>query len=59
MIKVKWDSKVCIHNGNCVKTLPKVFSVVDGKFVIDEKAASEAEIRKTVSQCPSKALSIE
>jgi uncharacterized Fe-S cluster protein YjdI len=26
-LQVDWDSKVCIHFGNCVKTLPEVFRV--------------------------------
>ena len=24
-VQVEWDSKVCSHSGNCVKTLPQVF----------------------------------
>ena len=59
MFKVKWDDAVCSHSANCVKTLPKVFRIEDGKFVIDESAATDAEIETTVAQCPSGALSIE
>jgi uncharacterized Fe-S cluster protein YjdI len=58
MIKVKWDDKVCSHSGVCVKTLPKVFKVENGQFVIDTKAASEQDIRATVDKCPSGALSV-
>lgn len=58
MIKVTWDDKVCSHAGVCVKTLPKVFKVEGGKFVIDTKAASEQEIRRTVEKCPSGALQV-
>jgi len=57
-LEVTWDQKVCIHSGNCVKTLPSVFKVENGKFVIEPKAASEAEVRKTVGACPSRALRI-
>ena len=59
MIKVNWDDKKCSHSGNCVKNLSKVFKIENGKFVIDEKAGTEQEIRLTVAKCPSGALSIE
>ena len=59
MIKVKWDDKVCSHAGVCVKTLPKVFKVEGGQFVIDTSAASEKEIRDTVEKGPSGALTVE
>ena len=57
-MKVTYDSKVCIHAANCVKTLPTVFKVVDGRFVIDQQGATEAAIRQTVAACPSGALQI-
>ena len=57
-MKVIYDAQVCIHAGNCVKSLPAVFKVVDGKFVIDQQGASEAAIRQTVAACPSGALQI-
>ena len=43
-MKVKWDDKICIHAGECVKNLPSVFKVVDEKFVIDESGASEDKV---------------
>ncbi|HVA79491.1 MAG TPA: (4Fe-4S)-binding protein [Candidatus Binataceae bacterium] len=57
-IEVTYDRKICIHSGNCVKTLPQVFRVQDGKFVIDPAAAEEAKVRATVAACPSHALKI-
>lgn len=57
-VEVTWDSKVCIHSGNCVKTLPQVFKVEGGKFVIDPSAASDDQVRATVAACPSHALKI-
>jgi uncharacterized Fe-S cluster protein YjdI len=57
-LQVTWDSKVCIHSGNCVKTLPQVFRVENGKFVIEPSAADDAKVRATVAACPSKALKI-
>ncbi|MGE3540538.1 MAG: (4Fe-4S)-binding protein [Candidatus Tectimicrobiota bacterium] len=57
-MQVLYDAKVCIHAGNCVKSLPLVFQVVDGQFVIHLQAASENAIRQTVAACPSGALRI-
>ena len=56
-MKVNWDESVCIHAGKCVQSLPTVFKIEDGNFVIDESGASEEAIRETVSKCPSGALS--
>ncbi len=58
-LKVSWDSKVCIHSANCVKTLPRVFRIENGKFVIEPSAAPDDEVRATVAACPSGALKIE
>ena len=57
-LEVTWDSKVCIHSGNCVKTLPQVFRVESGKFVIDPARTDDDKVRATVAACPSKALRI-
>jgi uncharacterized Fe-S cluster protein YjdI len=57
-MRVDWDSKVCIHSGNCVKALPQVFKIENGKFVIDPSAADDAKVRAAVSACPSGALKI-
>ena len=58
-MKVIWDEKTCIHSGECVKNLPNVFKVVNDKFVIDENAASEDEVKKVIGICPSGALKAE
>jgi uncharacterized Fe-S cluster protein YjdI len=57
-LQIQWDSARCIHSGNCVKTLPQVFKVESGKFVIDPAAASDDQVRKTVAACPSGALKV-
>jgi uncharacterized Fe-S cluster protein YjdI len=57
-LQVSWDKDVCIHSGNCVKTLPEVFKVEAGKFVIDPGAADDSRVRTAVAACPSKALKI-
>ena len=59
MARVKYDPKVCIHAGNCVKTLPAVFMVKEKKLVIVQDGAPAPEITKTVAACPSGALSLE
>ena len=57
-VQVTWDKNVCIHSGNCVKTLPQVFRVENGKFVIEPGAAADDKVRATVAACPSGALKI-
>jgi uncharacterized Fe-S cluster protein YjdI len=57
-VEVTWDKNVCIHSGNCVKTLPQVFRVEKGKFVIDPSAAEDDKVRAAVAACPSGALQI-
>jgi len=57
-LEVTWDSKTCIHSGNCVRTLPQVFKVEGGKFVIEPSAADDSKVRDAVAACPSKALKI-
>ena len=57
-LEVTWDSKVCIHSGNCVKSLPQVFKVDNGKFVIDPSAAEDDKVRAVVQSCPSGALRV-
>ena len=58
-VEINWDEKTCIHAGECVKGLPTVFKVEDGKFVIDTSAGTEDKITDVVSECPSGALKIE
>jgi uncharacterized Fe-S cluster protein YjdI len=57
-MQVTWDQTTCCHSGVCVKSLPDVFKVEDGKFVIDTSKANEKEIENVVNQCPSGALEI-
>jgi uncharacterized Fe-S cluster protein YjdI len=57
-VQVTWDKNVCIHSGNCVKTLPQVFKVENGKFVIEPSAADNDKVRAAVAGCPSGALQI-
>lgn len=58
-MKVVWDNNACCHSGNCVKSLPEVFKVENGAFVIEPENANESDVRKVVAACPAKALKIE
>tara|TARA_B100000029_G_scaffold51006_1_gene46424 strand:+ start:12009 stop:12188 length:180 start_codon:yes stop_codon:yes gene_type:complete len=58
-MKLKFDDKICIHAGKCIKNLPDVFKIVNDKFTIDEDAAEDSEIKKVVKLCPSGALTID
>ncbi|MDG1688028.1 MAG: (4Fe-4S)-binding protein [Gammaproteobacteria bacterium] len=58
-MEVKWDQNACEHAGVCVNSLPNVFKVEDGNFVIDTNAASEAEVLETIAKCPSGALTVQ
>ncbi len=57
-MQVKWDQDKCQHAGVCVKSLPEVFKVVDGNFVIDTSQAANEEISKVTSQCPAGAFTV-
>ena len=57
-MKVEWNQDKCIHSAECVKNLPAVFMVKDGKFVIEQAGAPEGEIKRVVGMCPSGALTV-
>ena len=58
-MKVHWDEKSCCHSGNCVKSLPEVFAVENGKFISRPENADEERVREIVLACPGNALTIE
>jgi rubredoxin/uncharacterized Fe-S cluster protein YjdI len=57
-ITVIWKPALCNHNGNCWKSLKKVFDPERRPWV-DINAAESATIVKVVDQCPTKALTWE
>lgn len=57
-MQVEWDQTKCCHAGVCVNSLPDVFKVVEGEFVIDASQASKEDVENVVNQCPSGALRI-
>jgi len=56
-ITVLWDSAKCIHSANCIRGLPAVFDAGRSPWIDMEAAPSEAIVR-TVTACPSGALSM-
>lgn len=58
MLKVNWDESTCQHAGVCVNSLPQVFKLENGEFVIDSQGASEQQIRDVCEACPSGALTV-
>lgn len=57
-MKVTWNEKACCHSGNCVRTLPQVFAIENGHFVIRPENAAEEDVRAVVNACPGQALSV-
>ena len=57
-MQITWDRNTCCHAGVCVSSLPEVFKIQEGEFVITLCAAIEAEIIAVVAQCPSGALQV-
>jgi len=55
-VTIVWKPHLCIHSGNCVRGLPKVFKSGQRPW-IDPQGASTQEIIGQVKKCPSGALS--
>lgn len=58
MFKVNWDESVCSHSAICVNSLPSVFAIENGRFVIHANGATESQIREVCDACPSGALKV-
>ena len=56
-ITIVWQSKLCIHSGVCVKTLPKVYNTKERPWIKPENATTQ-ELIDQVAKCPSGELSI-
>lgn len=56
-VTVVWKPNVCVHSTKCWRSLPGVFDPRKRPWVNMEGGATE-EIIKTVSNCPSGALSL-
>ena len=57
-ITVLWKHAKCIHAGECVKRLPKVYKPSEKPWITVENASTE-ELRNQINACPSGALSIQ
>lgn len=57
-ITVLWKQHKCVHSAVCFKSLPTVFDPRKRPW-ISMDGASTAQIKETVSKCPSGALSLE
>lgn len=53
---VLWQSALCIHCKKCIEGLPSVFNLTQRPWIQLDKA-SEEEVIKQVSECPSGAIS--
>lgn len=51
-----WEPKKCIHSGECVRRLPKVYDPKAKPWIKIENASSEALVEQ-IQACPSGALS--
>ncbi len=57
-ITILWKPKMCIHAGECVKRLPKVYNPKARPWIQIENATTQ-ELKNQVNACPSGALSLE
>lgn len=57
-ITVRWDSSRCIHTGNCLQALPRVFDTQRRPWV-DVAAADADAVAAAVERCPTGALRYE
>ena len=56
-IAVGWDSKLCIHAGECGRGMPEVFDVNARPWVnVDNASGREAELAAVIRRFPSGAL---
>jgi len=56
-VTILWKPDLCIHAGNCVQGLPKVFRPKEKPWIQPEEATAQ-ELIEQVKKCPSGALSI-
>jgi len=55
-ITIVWNPEKCIHSGECVKRLPKVYNPKAKPWITIEYASSD-ELKEQIGHCPSGALS--
>lgn len=57
-IAVFWEPKLCIHSGNCVRGLPRVFNPKARPWIAVDAATAD-QIADVVQRCPTGALHFE
>jgi uncharacterized Fe-S cluster protein YjdI len=57
-IVVHWEPRLCIHSGNCLRSLPQVFNVEVRPWV-DIDASTADDIAEAIMSCPTGALHFE
>ena len=55
-LTIVWKPKTCIHSGECVKALPKVYNPTEKPWIKIENATTN-ELKAQIKKCPSGALS--
>lgn len=55
-ITIVWKPSLCIHSGNCVSALPKVYKPLKKPWIQIENATTD-ELVVQIKTCPSGALS--
>ena len=55
-LDVVWKPNKCIHAGECVKSLPKVYNPKEKPWIKPDNASTD-ELIAQISKCPSGALS--
>ena len=55
-LTILWKPKTCIHAGECVRRLPKVYKPKEKRWVQPENASTQ-ELTDQINHCPSGALS--
>lgn len=61
LVDVTFDSALCNHNGQCVRTMPEVFDTAKRPWINPAKADDgqlEQRLRTAVANCPTGALQI-
>ncbi|MDJ0975265.1 MAG: (4Fe-4S)-binding protein [Planctomycetota bacterium] len=56
-LDVSFDLETCIHAGECVRSLPKVFDTERRPWILPDEASAD-EVRDLVGRCPSGALEV-
>ncbi len=59
-MRIEIDRDVCIGSGNCIRLARGVFALddEDTATVVDPDAASEEDIRRAESSCPTAAITV-